>query len=312
MHFISSGNISILCLLMHVKKDIKLACALAGTLILWGSAFPAIRATLNSYSPGHLALLRLSIAAVTLLVFGIIRGMRLPAWRDLPGIATLGITGISLYHLGLNYGEVTVSAGAAGFIIGSTPIWATLFSVILLRERPGLLVWLGIIISFGGIALISISENGSGTEAASAGIMSSGAVCVLLAAVAGGLYCTLQKPLLQKYTALELTAYSMLIGALLLTWYIPGLAGVIRRAPLEATLSIVYLGVFPAACAYVAWAYILSQMTVSRATSFLYIIPVVAVLLGWVWLKEIPTALSLAGGAVALAGVVIVNRFKDY
>lgn len=89
--------------------------------------------------------------------------------------------------------------------------------------------------------------------------------------------------------------------------FLPGLPGAIARAPLEATLSVAYLGVFPGAIAYSTWTYALSRMPASRLATTLYIAPVLAIAIAWLWIGEIPTFLSLLGGAITLAGVVLTN-----
>jgi len=62
--------------------------------------------------------------------------------------------------------------------------------------------------------------------------------------------------------------------------------------------------VFPAAIGYVCWAYVLTRMPVARTASFLYFVPAITTALGWVWLREVPSIASLAGGLVAILGRV--------
>jgi drug/metabolite transporter (DMT)-like permease len=76
---------------------------------------------------------------------------------------------------------------------------------------------------------------------------------------------------------------------------------------MSATIAVVYLGVFPSAIAYATWAYVLAQIPASRAATLLYLVPVLAIGAAWVWLSEVPTVMSLIGGAIVLSGVVLVN-----
>ncbi|NLE44283.1 MAG: EamA family transporter, partial [Chloroflexi bacterium] len=144
---------------MTKRIDAKLLIALVIVVVFWASAFVGIRIGLRSYSPGHLVLFRFAVASVILGGYACATRMKLPSWRDLPALALVGLTGITLYQLLLTYGEVTVTAGTASFLIATGPIFTALFAVLFGGERLRLVGWGAIGMSFAGGALIALGEG---------------------------------------------------------------------------------------------------------------------------------------------------------
>jgi drug/metabolite transporter (DMT)-like permease len=286
---------------MRRGPDARLLAAVVAAVVFGASAYAAIGAALASYSPGPLALFRMLVASASLAPYAAFLGMRLPEVKDLPAVAFAGLLAFALYNVALNYGQVSASAGAASLIIASIPIFTALLAVAFLEERLDALGWSGIAVGFLGMALITLGEGGGfGINA--------GALLVLLAAVSASVYFAFQKPYLDKYGALPFTAYAIWAGAFLLLPFLPALIGEVRSAPAGATLAVVYLGIFPTIVAYTTAAYVFSRLPASKAVTLEYLFPPVAIVIAYLWLGEIPTALSMVGGAVALAGVVLVNR----
>lgn len=299
---------------MTWKREPRTWLSIAGLLLLWASAFAGIRAGMrlspsgtvgpDGYGPGELALLRFGTASTVLALYAFTKRMRLPERSELPLIGLTGFLGISVYHVALNFGEMTVQAGAASLLIAAAPVFTALLSVAVLKERLTGIGWLGILLAFAGVALIALS-GGQGLR------FTPGALLILLAATVAAVYSILSKQLLRRHAALEFTCYSIWAGTLPLLVFLPGL---LRRLPVaapQATFAVIYLGIFPAAIAYVLWNYALARMPASLLSSFLYLSPVLASLIAWVWLGEVPALLTLVGGAIAILGVILVQT-KGY
>ena len=276
------------------------AAAAAITVVFWGSAFAGIRAGLHSYSPTHLALLRFLSASAALALIVARPGMRRPVLRDVPLVVLLGLLGFAFYNIALNIGEQSIPSGPAALLIQTLPVWTALAAITFLGERLRTWGWVGIAVSFAGALVIALGK-GSGIT------LSWGAGLILLASVSASAYNIIQKSMLDRYRPLEITTWAIWAGTLLLLPFAGGLVGEVRAAPTADTLAVVYLGVGPAALAYVTWAVVLSRLPASRASSILFVVPVIAFLVGWVWLGEAPTLEDLAGGILAMGGVALVN-----
>jgi drug/metabolite transporter (DMT)-like permease len=214
----------------------------------------------------------------------------------------LGFLGFTAYNIALNAGQQEVQAGTASFIVASAPIWMAIFAALFLGERLKIWGYAGILLSFSGVTLISLSR-GNGLS------FNQFALFIVAAAMLQASYSISQKPLLKRYPPIALVSYAVWAGTLFLLIFLPDLWREIQTASLEATGAVLYMGIFPGAIAYVAWSVALSRLPASVAGSFLYLVPAFAVLIAWFWLGEIPAAMALAGGVLVALGVYVVNRY---
>lgn len=284
---------------------LKTYLSIAVALLLWAAAFAGIRAGLDhpgspGYGPGELALFRFGTASIALALYAAFSRMRLPDSRDLPVIVLAGLLGISLYHVSLNFGEQTVPSAAAALLISASPVFTALLASRFLKERLTGWGWTGVLASFGGVALISLG-HGEGLS------FDPNALLILVAAMGTSLYMIVSKRPLRRYTGLEFTTYAIWAGTVPLLFFAPGLARQMPDALPQATAAAIFLGIFPGAISYVLWSQALSKMPASSLAVFLNFQPVNAAIIAWLWLNEVPSVLTFVGGAISVAGVVIVQ-----
>lgn len=283
------------------RPQALLVAAIFISVLLWASSFPAIQVSLTAYTPAEVAFLRYLVASAMLGGYAIVTRMPMPRPRDLPLISICGFLGFTVYNFMLNVGQLTVSAGIASFIISSEVGAMAILSQLFFKERLSKTGWIGVFLCTFGIAIISLTDGGSIQ-------LSMGAVFVFGATLAASLYSVLQKPLLERYTAVQFTTYAAFAGTICLFFFAPRAVFSVLGAPLYPTLSVVYMGLFPGVVAYVAWSYVLSKLPTAQAGSYLALVPVAALLIAWIWLREIPTPISLIGGAIVFFGVMLINQ----
>ncbi len=282
--------------------DKKTFAALCITVFVWGSAFVAIRMAAGHYSAGGLALLRVLIGAV--LLFPITARYVFKKvdfrWMDIPLIILLATIGLSLYHLFLNYGERSISAGVASFLVGQAPIISAVLAAYFYKERVPFWGCVGLGISVLGVSLIALAGDG--------GVSFTIALFAVIAcAFCSGIYSVFIKPLLLRYHPMALTTYLMWAAILCLLPFSANLVHDLHTAPALDTWAVIYLGVFPTAIGYLTWSYALTRLPTFRATCWMFMLPLVSCLLGWLVLGEAPDLPTFLGGTIAMGGAILVT-----
>lgn len=274
--------------------------ALAGVVVLWASAFPAIRAGVDGLGVAALSFLRLAIAAVVLAALAPFLGVRRPRRRDLPLIVLAGATGMTAYQVLLNWGEVHVSAGTASMLIAVAPVFSVLLGRSFLSEPVARSVLVGSGVALGGSLVVALGGGSAG--------FSAGALVVLAAAVVQGVYHVVSKPLLRHYSGMEVATYAMVAGTVLALPLLPATLRAVAGAPSGALVSVAYLGLLPSALGFVLWGYAVARLSLAVSTAALYLVPPVALVVSFVWLSEVPRLMEVLGGFVIIGGVVLINR----
>lgn len=276
--------------------------AIAVTLVLWASAFVAIRHLGDTFSPGALSLGRLVVGSVALGVL-VLRQHWVPVDRG-QGVrlVAIGLLWFAFYNVALNAGERRVDAGTAALLIQVSPILVAFLAAAFLGERATRWLWIGSVVSFAGVALIATSSQGD-ADRDPAGVL----LCVL-AAAAYAVSIVLQKPLMARLSAVQVTWAACTVGALACLPFAGSLVDQWQSASGADRAYLVYLGLFPTAIAFTTYAYALRHMATARLSVTTYLVPPITVLLSATLLSETPPAIAYVGGAIALVGVSLTRR----
>jgi len=285
--------------------------ALAVVYVVWGSTYLAIRVAVREVPPMAAAALRFFASGVAMAGLAAIVDRRYgrPSWRQIADYSLVGVLLLSIGNALVMWAEKTIPSGIAALIVGSTPLWLTLLDGL----RPGgqrwtPRLWAGTLIGLGGVALVARPEGGI-----QAGHW--GAIIALqfgtVAWAVGSLYAQSVPARLPVFTA---AAIEMLAGSAVLLFESFVLFrddwGAFRAASSSTWLSLGYLAVFGSLVGFTAFAYALNELPATTVGTYAYVNPVVAVILGRVFLKEALTPGLLAGGVLILASVLITTRAR--
>lgn len=272
--------------------------------VLWASAFVGIRDVADTFSPGSLALGRLGIGALSLGAFVLLRGWTPVSRRDLALIVASGLLWFALYNVVLNDAERHVDAGTASMLVNTGPIFLGLFAGLFLGEGLPRRLLVGLAIAFAGSVVVGLATS-SPTTGTTTSIY--GVVLCIVAAVAYAAGVTLQKPAVRAVPALQVTWLACLTGFIACLPFAPSLLSEVSSATLPKIGWVVYLGVFPTAIGFTTWTYALRRTTAGRLGATTYLVPPVVIAMAWLLLGEVPPPLSLVGGAICIAGVIVVR-----
>lgn len=269
-------------------------------LLTWSSAYAAIAYALASFTPGEVALARLAIGSLCFAVLLAVKRVPLPARRDWPQLALLGVIGLSVYHLCLNTAETRVASGTAAIIISLVPATTAALSAIWLRERLSPRTLTGLGVALVGVVMVVLT---SGKDVK----IEPMAALVLVSVLASAIFFVGQKPFFTRNSMIGVTAFTFFAGTLGTLPFGLGLPHALASAPASHIGALLWLGIAPTFIGYIAWNAALHRASASQVSSFIYFSPPIAVLIGWVWLGERPTLLTLVGGVITVGGVVLAN-----
>jgi drug/metabolite transporter (DMT)-like permease len=286
--------------MLACMKTLNVLAAGLGVVVMWASAFPAIRVAAPGLGVIGLSFVRLAVAALALLAVAPLAHVRAPERQHALLLGAAAFFGMTAYQVLLNAGELHVPAGPASIVVAAAPLVSVAIAALALGERLTVAKVAGSIVAIAGVSAVCLSRSGAS--------LTSALWIVVGAAVVQGIYHPLTKPLLRTRSAFEVATYAMVAGALMVLPLVPWGWDQLISASASAWASALYLALVPSALGFVLWGYAVASLPVATSTSLLYLVPPVAVLIALVWLGEVPHSGELFGGLVVIACVVLFTQ----
>ena len=267
--------------------------------LIWGSSFLLIKIGLRGFHPGFVTWARVGLGALSLSV--------LPAARkqidreDWLRIILLGVLWVAIPFTLFPLAEEHINSAVTGLLNGATPLFSGLIGALWFNRAPrGPQRW-GIAAGFIGIALIALGSSAGG------GTAFVGVLMVLAATVCYGFATNMAGRTQQKYGSVPVMARVLFVGFLLTAPF--GIYGLTRSEfKIDSAIAVAVLGVVGTGFAFALMATLVGRVGGPRATFINYVLPIVALLLGAVFLSETVSVAALAGVGLILAGAVMASR----
>jgi drug/metabolite transporter (DMT)-like permease len=288
---------------------IKIWVSLVLVYVLWGSTYLAIRYAVETIPPFLMAGTRFLTAGLILYVWRRAAGDPAPTRRQWVSAAVIGLLLLLGGNGMLSWAEQKVPSGVAALLIGSIPIWMTTIEAIRPGgARPNWLGVLGLVIGFGGIALLVVPSLAGGSKAE---LHPVGIAALLFASLSWSLGSIYSRHAKLPSSALLLTSMEMLAGSagLILLGTVTGEWRLLAlpAVALRSWLGLAYLAVFGSMIAYTAYTWLLRNAPLPLVSTYAYVNPLIAILLGSLLAGELLTARILAAAIVIVGSVVVIN-----
>ncbi len=274
--------------------------ALISVYIIWGSTYLAIRIGLEMFPPVTLNALRFGLSSVLVMGYLLWKRQAMPPLKQILNAMFVGVMTLGIGTTSVSFAEQWVSSGIAALSVASVPLWVAIFSALVWRSSSRR-EWFGLFIGFLGILLL----NSGGDLRANP----QGALALLLGPLGWSLGSIISRkielPKGMMAIGWELVGAFLVLGVLALLIGEP-----IREFSFNATLAMLYLATFGSLIGFTSYMYLLDNVRPALATSYAYVNPIVAVLLGVIFVGETITLLGVVAMVIILGGVVIVVTNK--
>lgn len=281
---------------MH-KQTLCHLCAFL-TVLLWSTAYVGSKVVVVSFTPGAMGFLRCFSATIVLVCMAFAKRLAPPRMRDWPWFFLSALFGLALYLILFNKGFASIGATTSCVIVAASPVISAVLASFIFGEKLAPLGWASIGLAFCGILIMALWEGSMNINA--------GVVWTAVASFIFAVYNLLQRKLSLSYDPPTVTAYTFVMGTILLSPFLGEAMAESRAAPEAHTIILLLLGVFPSAVAYLLWVKALSLAPkTSYVVNYMFLTPFLSLMLELAVLRQWPDAGAILGGIVILGSLAL-------
>lgn len=267
---------------------------------IWGASFLFMAVGLDAFHPGLVTWLRVGFGALFMATLPTARSTPIPR-QDVAPIVLLGVIWVVIPLTLFPIAQQWIDSAVAGMLNGAMPIFTAVIASVLLRQLPGRLQLVGLVLGFVGIVAIALPSAGSGNTAAI------GVILILLATLCYGFATNIVAPLQQRHGSVPVMARVLWVAVLLVTPY--GIYGLTRSSfsweSLAATMAVGFLGT---GLAFILMGSLVGSVGPTRSSFISYLLPVIALILGVVFRDEVVAPIAVVGSLLVIAGAFLASR----
>ncbi|MBA4707382.1 drug/metabolite exporter YedA [Aquitalea aquatica] len=286
----------------HASLSVLTLSAFFALYVIWGSTYFFIRIGIESWPPFMMAGLRFLFAGSVMLAFLLLRGHRLPSRQELRGAAILGVLMPAIGNGFVTLAEKQVSSGVAALVVATVPLFTVLFGRFCFGLRATRREWAGIALGMLGMLVLNLGSNLRASPL--------GAFWLLFASAGWALGSAWSRVIVQPKGPMG-SAWMMIFGGLALLLGSTVVGERLAAAPSwQGWAAIAYLSIFGSMLAYSAYLHLLKTVSPAAATSYAYVNPIIAVMLGVLLLGEHVGQQEIIAMVIILSGVILISWRK--
>jgi drug/metabolite transporter (DMT)-like permease len=291
---------------------VLIVLAFAAVYIIWGSTYLGIRLAIETLPPFLMAATRFMLAGAILFTWAVFNGQKVrPTLTEWPRAFIVGGLLLLCGNGGVTWAEKYIASSLAALLVATEPLWVVVLNWGLTHRRPNAKVLLGVLIGLAGVSLLVSDGLSQGAHGSRLSLIGAGVVVLAGFAWAAGSVYSNRRPI-RAVTSMASGMQMFAGGSLLLLLAL--VAGDFRRLNLDnaswvSISAFGYLTVFGSLVGFTAYSWLLNNVSTSRAATYAYVNPVVAVLLGWLIASEPITSKMILAAAIIVGAVVLITTF---